>query len=55
MEAFVMLVFLLIGCGKSEDLTGRWICSDEGVSTTLELFSDGTGTFIQGEDSYSIS
>lgn len=55
MTVFMMLVVLMVGCGKGEDLTGKWVCSDEGISTTLELFSDGTGTLIQGEDSYSIS
>lgn len=52
---FIMLIILLIGCGKGEDLTGKWVCTDEGISTTLELFSDGTGTLIQDEQTYSIS
>lgn len=43
----MMLVILLVGCGKGEELTGKWVCSDEGVSETLDLFSDGTGTFTQ--------
>lgn len=43
---FIMLTILLVGCGKGEDLTGRWVCSDEGIATNLELFSDGTGTHL---------
>lgn len=52
---FMVIVVLVIGCGKSEDLTGKWVCTDEEISTTLELFSDGTGTLIQGDQTYSIS
>lgn len=52
---FIMLTILLVGCGKGEDLTGRWVCSDEGIATNLELFSDGTGTLTQDNQTYSIS
>lgn len=50
----VMLVFMA-GCGKEEDLTGRWVCTDEGSSESMELFSDGTGTFIENGESNTIS
>ena len=52
---FMMLFVLMAGCGKSEDLTGKWVCTDEGISEAIELFSDGTGTFIQDGESYEIS
>lgn len=54
---FVMTVIMLIvlaGCGK-EDLTGKWVCTDEGSSEELELFSDGTGIFIEDSGSNEIS
>ena len=51
----MMIAVLLAGCGKSGDLTGKWVCTDEGITTTLELFSDGTGTLIQEDQTYSIS
>lgn len=39
----MMLVIALVGCGKGEDLTGKWKFSDDITSETIELFSDGTG------------
>lgn len=51
---FIMLTILLVGCGKGEDLTGKWKFSDDITSETIELFSDGTGimegTNTEGED-----
>lgn len=52
--ALIMLI-VLAGCGKTEDLTGKWVCTEGETSTTLELFSDGTGTHMQGDQTYSIS
>lgn len=52
--ALIMLI-VLVGCGKTEDLTGKWVCTEGETSTTLELFSDGTGTLIQEDQTYSIS
>lgn len=51
----MMLIVLLAGCGKGEDLTGKWVCTDEGSSEALELFSDGTGSFIEDGESNEIS
>ncbi|MFG6337442.1 MAG: hypothetical protein K1W31_03065 [Lachnospiraceae bacterium] len=41
--AFVMVALLVAGCGKSEDLTGKWVYTSDEFSETIELFSDGTG------------
>lgn len=45
--ALIMLLVLVAGCGKTEDLTGKWTFSDDETSETIELFSDGTG-IMQG-------
>lgn len=51
----MMIAVLLAGCGKSGNLTGKWVCTDEGISESLELFSDGTGTFTQDGESCEIT
>lgn len=54
--AMLLMAVVMVGCEKNEeDLTGKWVCADEGNSTILELFSDGTGTLIQEDQTYSIS
>lgn len=44
---FMVIVVLVVGCGKKEDLTGKWVYTDDESSETIELFSDGTG-IMQG-------
>lgn len=51
----MVIVVLTIGCGKKEDLTGKWVCTDEGISESLDLFSDGTGMFTQDGESCEIT
>lgn len=51
----IMMLVFVAGCGKAEDLTGKWVCTDEGVEESLDLFSDGTGTFMQDGESCAIT
>lgn len=51
----MMIAVLLAGCGKGEELAGKWVCTDEGISESMELFSDGTGTFTQDGESCEIT
>ncbi len=55
MTVFVMMV-AIAGCGKKEDMTGKWVGTEEstGQTSSMELFSDGTGKITE-EDSLSYS
>lgn len=54
MAALVMLL-AIASCGKKEDITGKWVYTEEGTgrTATMELFSDGTGTIAEDGLSYS--
>ncbi|MCM1103251.1 MAG: hypothetical protein NC409_04010 [Clostridium sp.] len=54
MAALVVLL-AITGCGKKEDITGKWVCTQEetGETAIMELFSDGTGIYTAEGLSYS--
>lgn len=47
--ALFIVLLAIVGCGKKEDLTGKWIYTEEGTgkTATMELFSDGTGVYTE--------
>ncbi len=51
----LIMLLAIAGCGKKEDITGKWVCTEEttGETATMELFSDGTGIYIADGISYS--
>lgn len=55
MTVLVMLL-AVAGCGKKEDITGKWVYTEEstGQTASMEFFSDGTGKITE-EDSLSYS
>ncbi|MBD5469106.1 MAG: hypothetical protein HDR21_13270 [Lachnospiraceae bacterium] len=54
MAALVMLL-AIAGCGKKEDITGKWVFTEEetGETAAMELFSDGSGIYTAEGVSYS--
>lgn len=53
--ALLIMLLAIAGCGKKENMTGKWVCTEEetGETATMELFSDGTGIYTAEELSYS--
>ncbi len=51
----LIMLLAIAGCGKKEDMTGKWVYTAEetGETSTLEFFSDGTGICTVDESSYS--
>lgn len=47
--ATLVMLLAIASCGKKEDITGKWVYTEEstGRTSTMELFSDGTGTYIE--------
>lgn len=60
----LMTVVMLSSCGDDDDkkdepaaaaasLVGTWVCSDDGLTETITLNADGTGTYSLVDGSYS--
>ncbi len=45
----LIVLLTIVGCGKKEDMTGKWVYTEEetGKTVTMELFSDGTGVYSE--------
>ncbi len=51
----LIMLLAIAGCGKKENLAGKWVYTEEGTGSTvtMEFFSDGTGICTVDESSYS--
>lgn len=51
----LIMLLAIAGCGKKEDMTGKWVYTVEetGETSTMEFFSDGTGIYTVEGMSYS--